>query len=98
MTLTVYCRRIRRNNGQSSYTYRSTIPLVREDITLWNKGTYPTADSHIMSFPFEFRLPNDIPGSFHASSRNRSATISYGVEVVADRPGLFKFNRRVGQI
>ncbi|KAH6919309.1 hypothetical protein BKA70DRAFT_1459594 [Coprinopsis sp. MPI-PUGE-AT-0042] len=44
------------------------------------------------------------PGCGQLSSRGDAhnptpdATISYGIEVVADRPGLFRFNRRLGSV
>jgi hypothetical protein len=65
---------------------------------LWTQGTYPPPGTHIMQLPFEFQLPRDVPGSFHSQRYQRSATISYGVEVVADRPGFFRFNRRLGHV
>lgn len=90
--------RITRSNGQSTTTYRSSLPLVHDEMILWTQGTYPPPGQHIIQLPFEFRLPRDLPGSLHSSAHHRSATISYGVEVVADRPGFFRFNRRLGQV
>jgi hypothetical protein len=51
-----------------------------------------------LSLPFSFHLPAILPGSLHLRQNGCTATISYGIEVVAERPGWFKFNRRIGQI
>ncbi|KAH6916672.1 hypothetical protein BKA70DRAFT_1250246 [Coprinopsis sp. MPI-PUGE-AT-0042] len=87
--------RITRSRGQSTVTYRSSLPLARGDMILWTQGTYPPAGEHIMQLPFEFQIPRDSPGSFHSDRYRRSATISYGIEVVADRPGIFRFKPSV---
>jgi hypothetical protein len=84
---------------RESYTYRSTVPVVRADMTLWTRGsTYPSADIHVIDLPFWINLPKDLPASFYAGAGSRSGTISYGIEVVADRRGLFRSNRRIGQM
>jgi hypothetical protein len=93
--------RIVRGNGQRSTTYRSFSPIVREDLLLWRAGSpdsYPAADTHHLELPFSFRIPENAPGSFHAGGRRASATVSYALEVVADRPGIFQFKRRVGSV
>jgi hypothetical protein len=51
-----------------------------------------------MTLPFEFRLPPGIPGSFHIWQAKNRGTISYGVEMIAVRPGHFKTDRRVGHV
>jgi hypothetical protein len=51
-----------------------------------------------MHLPFEFQIPNDSPASFHFDRPRGGANISYGIEVVADRHGLFRFNRRIGRV
>ncbi|KAH6916674.1 hypothetical protein BKA70DRAFT_1485324 [Coprinopsis sp. MPI-PUGE-AT-0042] len=89
---------ITESTGQSTVTYHSSHRLVREDIVLWTQGTYPPPGTHILQLPFEFQLPVDLPGSFRSKWADPNATISYGIEVVADRPGFFRFNRRLGHI
>ncbi|KAF7289346.1 Arrestin-N domain-containing protein [Mycena indigotica] len=87
---------ITESNGQSSTTYKQTIPLFHQKTPLWTQGSaYPDPGSHILSLPFEFTLPADLPPSFHCYAVNRHATIGYSLEVVGDRPGMFKFNRRI---
>ncbi|KAJ7072747.1 hypothetical protein C8F01DRAFT_1076633 [Mycena amicta] len=93
------------SNGQSSTTYRQTIvsipyqsdgQLFHQKTPLWTQGSaYPEPGSHMLSLPFEFTLPNSLPPSFHCASSNRHATIGYSLEIVGDRPGLFRFNRRI---
>jgi hypothetical protein len=51
-----------------------------------------------MTFPFELNLPQGIPGSFHIEQYGDKGTISYGLEVVADRQGMFNLNRRLGSV
>ncbi|KAJ7715299.1 hypothetical protein DFH07DRAFT_762811, partial [Mycena maculata] len=54
----------------------------------------------VISCPFEFQLPEDLPPSFHSSlhSRNGTGSISYSLEVVGERPGLFRSNRRIRRV
>jgi hypothetical protein len=99
--LTSPSRRIHRNQNGSSSTgrrsrgniSRASMDLIRLDQVLWQRGTYP-ADAHVIQLPFEFDLPAKLPGSFQSSASRHSGTISYGIEAVADRPGLLRFNRR----
>jgi hypothetical protein len=80
-------------------THKETVPLVREDIVLWGQGTtYPSPGPHTLTFPFAFVLPLDLPPSFHAECGREHGTISYSVEAVGDRFGLFHRNRRLGVI
>lgn len=65
---------------------------------LCRKDTGYSTGSDIIALPFHFRLPNHTPGSLHLAGFHHSATVSYGVEVVADRLGIFHRNRRVGQM
>ncbi|KAH6919308.1 hypothetical protein BKA70DRAFT_1394636 [Coprinopsis sp. MPI-PUGE-AT-0042] len=88
------------SGGQQTITYRSSLPLAHGDTILWNQaeGNYPPAGTHIIQLPFEFQIPTDSPSSFHAIRYPQEATISYGIEVVADRHGLFRFKRRIGYV
>ncbi|KAJ7287049.1 hypothetical protein C8J57DRAFT_1282661 [Mycena rebaudengoi] len=87
------------SNGQSSTTHKQTISLIRQDKALWVMGAaFPEPGSHILACPFEFHLPEGLPPSFHCSAHRRTAAISYSLEVVGDRPGLFQFNRRIRRL
>nr|GAT56208.1 predicted protein [Mycena chlorophos] len=83
-------------NGQSSTTYRDTVVLFHQKVPLWNQGSaYPEPGSHILNVPFQFKLPPHLPPSFHCEGPSRHATVGYSVEVIGERPGLFKFNKRI---
>ncbi|KAJ7287055.1 hypothetical protein C8J57DRAFT_1707454 [Mycena rebaudengoi] len=85
--------------GSSDTTYRQTVSLFRVDKPLWDSGTaLPASGSHVLAFPFEFQLPQDLPPSFHCHVLDRTAAISYSLEIVGDRPGLFHRNRRVRRL
>jgi hypothetical protein len=76
--------------------YRTQVPLVHEHIQLWQRGeAFPSPGSHTLTVPFTFRLPVNLPPSFHADGAAKSGNITYYLEVVAFRPGLFHPNRRV---
>ncbi|KAJ7810750.1 hypothetical protein B0H14DRAFT_2607035 [Mycena olivaceomarginata] len=55
-----------------------------------------SADSDVVSLPFRFTLPEDLPPSFAFGSY--SATVRYSLEVVGERPGVFHRNRRVRRV
>ncbi|KAJ6479179.1 hypothetical protein DFH09DRAFT_1056192 [Mycena vulgaris] len=51
-----------------------------------DRGTaYPEPGSHILSCPFQFVLPDNLPPSFHCWGSNQKAIISYSLEVVGER-------------
>nr|GAT49095.1 predicted protein [Mycena chlorophos] len=85
------------STGQSSITYRDIVVLFHQKVLLWNQGSaaYPEPGSHVLNVPFQFKLPPHLPPSFHCEGLGRFATVGYSVEVVGDRPGLFKFNKRI---
>ncbi|EIN05819.1 hypothetical protein PUNSTDRAFT_54683 [Punctularia strigosozonata HHB-11173 SS5] len=85
-----------RSSGQSTSTYRANIPLIREDIPLWTRGqAFPAPGSHVLTFPFKFQLPTDLPPSFHAQRVSKRANVTYFIEVVGAREGILHLNRRV---
>ncbi|KAJ7503134.1 hypothetical protein B0H11DRAFT_619688 [Mycena galericulata] len=85
-------------NGQNRVTHREVVPLVRLDQSLWKQGSsFPEPGSHIVSCPFQFKLPENLPPSFHCAQSSRGS-ISYSLEVVGDRPGLFRLNRRIRRL
>ncbi|KAJ7093139.1 hypothetical protein C8R44DRAFT_815672 [Mycena epipterygia] len=83
------------NNQHTSSTQRRRIQLLRADATLW---TQSSAQTGTLNLPFQFQLPFDLPPSFHSSVPDRKGIISYAIEVVADRPGIFKSNRRIAAV
>ncbi|KAJ7871521.1 hypothetical protein B0H14DRAFT_218794 [Mycena olivaceomarginata] len=86
------------SNGHShrtSDTQRRRIEVLRADATLWTDDGPQTG---ILNLPFQFFLPVDLPPSFHCSVLDRKGVISYAIEVVADRPGIFKRNRRIASV
>ncbi|KAJ6622100.1 hypothetical protein B0H10DRAFT_1762576, partial [Mycena sp. CBHHK59/15] len=67
--------------------------LVHSNQSLWKQGTtFPEVGSHVLMCPFQFQLPENLPPSFHCSAHLRAGAISYSLEVVGDRPGLFRLN------
>ncbi|KAJ7647810.1 hypothetical protein FB45DRAFT_894518 [Roridomyces roridus] len=91
--------RIQVQNGQNTVTHTETIPLIHANQLLWTQGSsFPEPGSHVLSCPFQFKLPDNLPPSFQCRANNRRGAISYSLEVVGDRPGLFRFNRRIYQL
>ncbi|KAJ6631461.1 hypothetical protein B0H10DRAFT_2207118 [Mycena sp. CBHHK59/15] len=87
------------SNGQTTVTHKQTILLIHSNKSLWTQGsTFPEPGSHVLSCPFQFQLPENLPPSFHGSAYHRRAAISYSLEVVGDRPGLFRLNRRIRRL
>jgi hypothetical protein len=94
-SLTCEHRIIPVSTGTTVVYYTDVKPLVRDEATLW---TNQQPGSGVLELPFEFTLPADLPPALHAHSGHwYKATISYAVQVVAERPGLLRFNRRIGQ-
>jgi hypothetical protein len=94
-TIHLYYSRITRNRQ----TYHQRIEFVRIDATLWTIGSaFPEPGSHILCLPFGFQLPEDLPSSFYHSALGRRAQISYSIEVIGHRPGIFTRSRRIGQL
>ncbi|KAH6899230.1 hypothetical protein BKA70DRAFT_1569632 [Coprinopsis sp. MPI-PUGE-AT-0042] len=73
-------------------------PMATQSYGIRLRATILPPGTHIIQLPFEFQIPTDSPSSFHAIRYPQEATISYGIEVVADRHGLFRFKRRIGYV
>ncbi|KAJ7756803.1 hypothetical protein DFH07DRAFT_885143 [Mycena maculata] len=85
------------NHQRTTTTHRRRIEVLRADTSLWTRtGTGPPTG--VLKLPFQFHLPVDIPPSFHCSAVSQKGIISYAIEVVADRPGIFKTNRRIASV
>ncbi|KAI0832908.1 hypothetical protein BC628DRAFT_1415138 [Trametes gibbosa] len=77
-------------------THTQTIPIVRDDASLWSRGVvYPPPGTDILRLPFRLHLPPNAPPSFQSSGFNRSSAIRYAVTAVGVRPGLLHANRRI---
>ncbi|KAJ7066306.1 hypothetical protein C8F01DRAFT_1346526 [Mycena amicta] len=84
---------ITRSGGPTVTTDEQTVVLFHKTF-LWTQGsTYSESCSNILSVPFEFTLPSDLPPSFHYADSSCHATIGYSLEVVGERSGLFRSDR-----
>ncbi|TFK83755.1 hypothetical protein K466DRAFT_497860 [Polyporus arcularius HHB13444] len=76
--------------------YEDETILVRSSLDLWMPGAaYPPPGTDILRLPFRFRIPENVPPSFHYRSWDKSACVLYELVVVGVRPGTFQFNRRL---
>jgi hypothetical protein len=93
-------RKITGNTGSASTLYRGRHPFLKEDRNIWQAASHPilSQGSATSSYLFQFTLPEGIPSSFHAHTAECTATISYAIELVAERSGLFSSERKVGQV
>ncbi|EPS98277.1 hypothetical protein FOMPIDRAFT_1061456 [Fomitopsis schrenkii] len=64
-----------------------TASLVKDSISVWRRGM-PSSSSDILSVPFKFRLPADLPPSFDFTDAGHSTRISYTIEAVPDHSGV----------
>ncbi|KAJ6497529.1 hypothetical protein C8R45DRAFT_983242 [Mycena sanguinolenta] len=97
---TIHCK-IVTQHGETATAHNQTIILFDTKVTLWDQGTaFPGPGSHILSLPFHFLLPENLPPSFHCSGEvgRRKATISYALEVVGERNGFLRINRRIRRL
>ncbi|KAF7296023.1 Arrestin-N domain-containing protein [Mycena kentingensis (nom. inval.)] len=85
--------------GNTTTDYRSSIQLFHVKFPLWTQGTvYPDAGQHTLSIPFQWTLPVNLPPSFHCEAYHRNGTVAYSLEVVGQRAGMFRFNRRIRRV
>ncbi|KAJ7359077.1 hypothetical protein DFH08DRAFT_1074650 [Mycena albidolilacea] len=88
---------ILRTYGQVTVMHKQVVPLFpAQSQSLWTSSDSAQADSDVVSLPFRFTLPEDLPPSFAFGSY--SATVRYSLEVVGERPGVFHRNRRVRRV
>ncbi|KAJ6582159.1 hypothetical protein B0H19DRAFT_1061605 [Mycena capillaripes] len=83
--------------------YYATVVLVDTNLLLWDQeATYSEPDSHVLSFPFQFQFPDNLPPSFHHSTSYSAepchANISYSLEVLGHRTRFFRLNRRIRRL
>lgn len=88
--------RISKNQGESTVTRKEIVPLVRQNLRLWTKGTtYPPAGSNILRLPFRFVLPSELLPSCGFKVYQKAALVTYSVEVIGTRTGLLQSNKKV---
>ncbi|KAJ6451707.1 hypothetical protein C8R47DRAFT_1229712 [Mycena vitilis] len=79
--------------GQTGVMHKQTVPLFTENQDLWT-GSASAQD--VLSFPFRFTLPDNLPPSFCCGKYSPpDATIRYSLEAIGERAG--KFHRTAGQ-
>lgn len=90
------CRRIKRQQGKNAVTKRETVDLIRQDLTLWTRGSaYPPAGTDILRLPFRFVLnPSQPLPSACFDAYRLNADVVYCIETVGVRTGL-RFNKRL---
>ena len=89
-------RQITRQQGKSSVTSRQRVGLIRQNVSLWARGSaYPPAGTDILRLPFRFTLnpSQQLPSAHYAGSWKRGG-VGYSVEVVGVRIGLH-FDKRL---
>ncbi|KAJ6473649.1 hypothetical protein C8R47DRAFT_1022495 [Mycena vitilis] len=73
--------------------------LLDSVLSLWSPGSAsPEGGSGILSIPFQFQLPENLPPSFHCNASPHGGEISYCLEVVGNRHSSFRANRRLQQL
>ncbi|KAJ7223745.1 hypothetical protein B0H12DRAFT_1150561 [Mycena haematopus] len=87
-----------RQYGQVTILHKQTVPLCSSSQSLWtSKSTQ--SDSDVVSCPFQFTLPEDLPPSFcYGKHSPPDATIRYSLDVVGERPGVFHRKRRIRRV
>ncbi|KAJ7189565.1 hypothetical protein GGX14DRAFT_484852 [Mycena pura] len=89
---------IETNCDGSDTKHERTIQLIDSGRSLWERGAaYPLPGCHTLVLPFEFKLPDNLPPSFHLAIPQHEAVISYTIEVVGRRPDLLRKDRRIRQ-
>ncbi|KAF8150468.1 hypothetical protein K438DRAFT_2027132 [Mycena galopus ATCC 62051] len=87
------------NFDGSDTKHERAIELINSGKSLWERGTvFPDPGSHLLVLPFKFQLPTDLPPSFHLSVLHHEAIISYTLEVVGSRPGLFRRDHLIRKV
>ncbi|KAJ6495360.1 hypothetical protein C8R45DRAFT_1133836 [Mycena sanguinolenta] len=91
---------IYRSSGEDRVLEQQTVPLCSSSQPLWSSKSAPS-DAGVVSYPFQFTLPENLPPSFCYGTRKYSptpATITYSLEIVGVRPGAFHRNRRIRRV
>ncbi|KAJ7270104.1 hypothetical protein B0H12DRAFT_1009112 [Mycena haematopus] len=91
-SIVTYARKTRR-----TIKPRWSMSLLRIDQQIWDHFNSQQG-AQVLSCPFSIQLPPNLPPSFHYSHSARTVAVSYSIEVVGSRHGLFHANRRVRKI
>ncbi|KAF8146937.1 hypothetical protein K438DRAFT_1868299 [Mycena galopus ATCC 62051] len=87
-----------RTYGQVTMLHQQTVPLFSFSESLWTSKSSETG-SDVVSHPFRFTLPEDLPPSFcYGKYSPPDATVKYSLQVVGTRPGVFHRNRRISRV
>ncbi|KAJ7032777.1 hypothetical protein C8F04DRAFT_1106511 [Mycena alexandri] len=85
--------------GYRNVDHYQFVTLFHEDLVLWARESASLdSDHHTLTLPFEFKLPENLPSSFHCWWIYRHATIGYSLEVVGERAGFHRWNRRIRRL
>jgi len=91
--------KVTRSTGQNVSTDRKKTDIVREEYSIWRKGTnYPPSNSDTLRLHFQFKLPDNSPPSIQTAKRQGWARVQYRVKVVGVRPGMLQSNRRIARV
>ncbi|KAF7362367.1 Arrestin-N domain-containing protein [Mycena venus] len=74
-----------------------TVQLLRIDQQIWDHFNSPQG-AQLITCPFSIQLPPDLAPTFYYSHHTRTVAISYSIEVVGSRHGLFHANRKIRKI
>ncbi|KAJ6554616.1 hypothetical protein B0H19DRAFT_948980 [Mycena capillaripes] len=79
-----------------SALYKTPTQIVDSVLSLWTQGMeFPNTESHVVSCPFQFQLPDNAPPSSDCERNVHCGRIWYSLELVAERSGHFRSNRRI---
>ncbi|KAJ7736940.1 hypothetical protein B0H16DRAFT_1763171, partial [Mycena metata] len=81
---TIYLRIVVQTGNAAIGHYR-TITLFQTKIPLWSQGAVPEPGTDILTL-------------FHCSATSRGATIGYSLEIVGERSGFHRMNRRIRRL
>jgi hypothetical protein len=90
-------RQITRSVGQQMITLEQRVHLVRENVSIWHQGSgvYPDPGTDFLRLPFTFDLPLNLLPSCKFGSWPDKGVVQYSIQVVGQRPGIFRLNERV---
>ncbi|KAJ7701980.1 hypothetical protein B0H16DRAFT_1705252 [Mycena metata] len=94
----IFLRKIT-TTGAKNVDHSQIVTLFHEEVVLWTRESASLdSDHHTSMFAFGFKLPENLPSSFHCWWIYRHATIRYSLEVVGERNGFHRWNRRIRKL
>ncbi|KAI0683446.1 hypothetical protein BC835DRAFT_1423249 [Cytidiella melzeri] len=87
---------ITRQVGQNTSTRSHRIWLAHENVSLWRQGNgvYPPSGNNTLKLPFTFTLPSELIPSCEFNVYRKRGSVRYFIQVVGQRPGIWRFNER----